>query len=330
MKMTSLLCVMAGSICISAYAERGLPVITMDSVAQQAKLASVVGVGGDFFGSSVALSSNGNTALIGARGVDVGKDWDQGAGYVFTQGGSGWSQQAKLMAADAAAEDRFGSSAALSSDGNTALIGAFYAKVGGNRDQGAGYVFTRSGTSWSQQAKLAAADGVWADHFGWSTALSSDGNTAFISACAMYAANHGAGYVFTVPASSKIGPTIKANDTTNNVIINYPDPVSVTVEMNADIYAGVEVDWWVVALAHSGEWYYLNNAMQWTLFSGDLALCRPVYQGALLGLSSTPVLNEFILPRGTYDFWFAIDYPMDGILDTAGTILYDRVTVLVQ
>ena len=53
---------------------------------------------------------------------------------------------------------------------------------------------------------------------------------------------------------------IKANGTTDEITVNYPDTVSITVEMNAGDYAGTDVDWWVVALAHSGGWYYLNFA----------------------------------------------------------------------
>lgn len=127
-----------------------------------------------------------------------------------------------------------------------------------------------------------------------------------------------------------IGPTIRANGAAGEVIVNYPEPVSITAEMNAGNYAGADVDWWVVAFAHSGQWYYLNSATQWTSFSGNLALCRPIYQGALSDLSSTRLLDRFQLSRGTYDFWFAVDFPMDGILNTSGPILYDKVTVVVQ
>jgi hypothetical protein len=133
-----------------------------------------------------------------------------------------------------------------------------------------------------------------------------------------------------VVSITAIGPTIKANGATGNVTVVYPDTVSVTVAMNADIYVGTEVDWWVVALAHSGGCYYLNSAMQWPSFSGDVAFCRPVYQGALCNLAPTPVLDGLQLSPGTYDFWFAIDYPMDGILNPNGQILYDKVTVTVQ
>jgi hypothetical protein len=127
-----------------------------------------------------------------------------------------------------------------------------------------------------------------------------------------------------------LGPAITANGASGAITVAYPEPVTIAVAMNADIYAGVEVDWWVVAFAHSGEWYYLNNAMQWALFSGDLAFCLPVYRGALFNLSATTVLDRYQLPRGTYDFWFAVDYPMDGILDVNGQILFEKVTVGVQ
>ncbi|MBU4366049.1 MAG: FG-GAP repeat protein, partial [Verrucomicrobia bacterium] len=318
---------------MSGYANQGAGYVFtryLGNWSEQKKLTVAAWTAGDYFGWSVALNSDGNTALIGAYPAVVGSVMS-GAGYVFTRSGTAWTQQATLTAADGAEWDDFGYSVALSSDGNTALIGALDADVGGNADQGAGYVFTRSGTSWSQQAKLAALDGTAYDYFGHSVALSGDGNTALITEPGwIYSTNQGAGYVFTVTASSKIGPIIKANGATNNVTVNYPETVSITVEMNADIYAGAEVDWWVVAYAHSVGCYYLNSAMQWTPFSGDLAFCRPVYQSALFNLSSTPVLSGFVLPRGTYDFWFAVDYPMDGVLDPNGQILYDKVTIVVQ
>jgi hypothetical protein len=157
------------------------------------------GAAGDRFGASVAL--DGETVLVGATQADVGGNIRQGAAYVFTRNGPIWVQQQKLVAADGAASDAFGISVAL--DGETALVGAFLASVGGNYRQGAAYVFTRSGTSWSQQQKLVAADGAVVDHFGVSVAL--DGETALVGA---YGANaggnsrQGAAYVFTRSGAS--------------------------------------------------------------------------------------------------------------------------------
>ncbi|NDJ60764.1 MAG: PKD domain-containing protein, partial [Chloroflexi bacterium] len=91
------------------------------------------------------------------------------------------TQQAKLTAADAAFNDEFGFSVALSSDGGTALIGAYLDDDFGF-DSGSAYVFVRSGSTWSQQAKLTAADAAAVDVFGEAVALSSDGGTALIGA----------------------------------------------------------------------------------------------------------------------------------------------------
>jgi hypothetical protein len=147
---------------------------------QQVELTASDGVAYDNFGRSVALSGNGNTALIGAK--DKGVQYRQGAAYVFVRSGTTWTQQVTLTASDGAAYDEFGYSAALSGDGDRALIGAHFKTVSGNTGQGAAYLFVRSGTAWTQQAKLTTSDGAAVDHFGEAAALSGDGNTAWIGA----------------------------------------------------------------------------------------------------------------------------------------------------
>ncbi len=158
---------------------------------QQAKLVGSDTVGGDAFGASVALSGDGNTALVGAQEVGIRR----GAVYVFVRSGTTWTQQAKLVASDGVSGDQFGTSVALSGDGNTALVGAPSATVGLQPIQGAAYVFARSGASWTQQAKLTAADGVGGDRFGSSVALSAAG-TGFLFLIGARGAIQGAAYVF--------------------------------------------------------------------------------------------------------------------------------------
>jgi hypothetical protein len=148
---------------------------------QQAKLTAADAAPGDFFGWSVALS--GSTAVVGA----FAKNSNTGAAYVFVQSGTAWTQQAKLTAADAAAFDDFGASVALS--GSTAMVGA----TSGNSGAGAAYVFVRSGTAWTQQAELTAADAAPGDDFGASVALS--GSTAVVGDNAKNSST-GAAYVF--------------------------------------------------------------------------------------------------------------------------------------
>ncbi len=146
---------------------------------QQAQLTATGGAASDLFGISVALS--GDTALVGASGDDVGANTDQGSAYVFTRSGTTWTQQAQLTATDGAASDRFGVSVALGGGvGDTALIGANRDDVGANADQGSAYVFSRSGTTWTQQAQLTATGGAVNDQFGVSVALS--GDTAIVGA----------------------------------------------------------------------------------------------------------------------------------------------------
>jgi hypothetical protein len=160
---------------------------------QQAKVTASDGAAFDFFGSAVALS--GETALIGAYDNDTLGGENAGSAYVFVRSGTTWSQQTKLTADDGTMDDRFGSSVALS--GETALIGAWSGETELSAYAGSAYVFVRSGTNWTQQAKLTASDGAAFDTFGSAVALI--GNTALIGAPGNdtpAAADAGSTYVF--------------------------------------------------------------------------------------------------------------------------------------
>jgi len=165
---------------------------------QQTKLTAADGAEGDVFGISIAISDD--TIVIGADLNDE-KALNAGAVYVFTRSGSSWSQQAKLTAADGAETDIFGVRVALS--GDTVLISA-------RRDDddvmgidaGSAYIFTRTGTTWQQQAKLTASDGAADDRFGRSVAL--DADTAVIGAMFQddKGDNSGSAYMFTRSGNS--------------------------------------------------------------------------------------------------------------------------------
>jgi hypothetical protein len=100
---------------------------------------------------------------------------DQGAAYVFVRNGTTWAQQAKVTAADGAKWDMFGNVVDLSTDGNTAIIGD------SRKDSGAAYVFSRNAGSWTQQAKLTAADpDPYNSIFANSVVLSNNGTIAVI------------------------------------------------------------------------------------------------------------------------------------------------------
>jgi hypothetical protein len=144
---------------------------------------------GDFAGTSVALS--GDTILVGASLEDAAGD-SSGSVYAFVRAGDGtWSQQAKLIAADAAPGDLFGDAVALTAD--IAIIGA-RADDDAGTGSGSAYVFTRSPSDiWSQQAKLVASDAATAGLFGAS--LSFDGRQLAVGA-----PGAGRAYVFDSPA----------------------------------------------------------------------------------------------------------------------------------
>jgi Divergent InlB B-repeat domain/FG-GAP repeat len=150
--------------------------LRIDPFIQEQKLTAPSGTETSFgyFGYDVALSADGNTALIGG----YGDNGFVGAAWVFTRSGSTWSQQQKLTASGETGMGDFGSSVALSETGSTALIGG----LADNSGVGAAWVFTRSGSSWSQQQKLTATSGseVGSGQFRSDGALSADGNTALV------------------------------------------------------------------------------------------------------------------------------------------------------
>jgi len=157
------------------------------SWSQQAELTPSTPLLGDGFGRSVSLS--GDTALVGTPGPG-GKP---GAAYVFVRSGSIWTQQAKLVASDGSPNDEFGDAVAL--DGDTVLVGRQGDNDAGPAS-GSAYVLVRSGSTWSQQAKLVAPGGSAWEYFGGSVAI--DGDTALVGATGSYAIwpLAGAAYVF--------------------------------------------------------------------------------------------------------------------------------------
>ena len=158
---------------------------------------------GDRFGHSVALSADGKTLAVGAVNEDSNATdicapipactaeqndnsaIDSGAVYVFTYSNGEWLEQAYVKAFNAGAGDQFGHSVALSADGDTLAVGAV-AEDGPvdnfRTDSGAVYVFVRSAGTWSQQAYVRASNADSGDKFGWSVAVSDDGNTLAIGA----------------------------------------------------------------------------------------------------------------------------------------------------
>ena len=168
----------------------------VDNWGQLKKLTASDAAAGDYFGYSVAIS--GDMAVVGADGNDDGVT-NSGSAYVFQrdQGSpDNWGELKKLTASDAAANDWFGASVAIS--GDTAVVGAKYDDDGGN-DSGSAYVFQRDQggvDNWGELKKLIALDAAAYDFFGYSVAIS--GDTAVVGAYGSYDGGFGSGsaYVF--------------------------------------------------------------------------------------------------------------------------------------
>lgn len=142
---------------------------------QGSKLVGSGAVGSTVYqGTSVALSADGNIALVGGSGDDSNK----GAVWVYTRTNGEWSQQgSKLLPSDAVGAARFGASLALTPDGHTAIIGGF----GDDSDVGAAWIFTLKNGEWSQYgAKLVGTGAVGGSYQGSAVAISADGHTALV------------------------------------------------------------------------------------------------------------------------------------------------------
>jgi FG-GAP repeat len=180
-------------------------------------------VGQSNFGVRLALSDDGTTLLVGGN-QDAG---GVGAGWVFVRSGSTWTRQSpKLTATDEQGSANFGIRVALAGDGRTALIGG-WSDDGG---VGAAWVFTRSGSTWTQQRqKLRANDEQGPGAFGGGLALSANGDTALISA-ERDNNDIGAAWIFTRTSSkwSQHGSKLTATGETGNAFFGK------TVALSAD------------------------------------------------------------------------------------------------
>ncbi|HWX75803.1 MAG TPA: hypothetical protein VNZ05_10875 [Solirubrobacteraceae bacterium] len=180
---------------LSASSVLALAVVSPASAAFVQQGEKLAGSGSGFFGDSVAVSADGNTALIG----EVGAGGLAGQALIFTRSGGAWSAQARL-AGSGLRGDGFAASVALAADGATALIGSpcDRRKAGEERCIGAAWVFVRSGSAWALQEKLIGrgeANGKGGGRFGTAVALSGDGSTALVGGSGD-SANGGAVWAF--------------------------------------------------------------------------------------------------------------------------------------
>lgn len=141
---------------------------------QETKLVPLNLAVGDAFGCSLSMSNDGSHLAVGTFGSDIGGRVNNGCVHIYKRSGITWSLEVQLAAADSVANDRFGASVALSSDATRIAVGAPGVTFGGVTASGAVYVFTRAGSTWTQEVKLVSAARQASDELGTSVSISAD------------------------------------------------------------------------------------------------------------------------------------------------------------
>lgn len=142
---------------------------------QEAKLFGDTQNNSDLTGYAVDINADGTRVAFGSHGVDIDVTPDCGIVYVYVRSGTTWTREAGLTALDRLASAQLGTSVSISANGDRIVAGAPYDDNRGYGDIGAVYVFVRSGTSWTQEAKILSPDVANGNVFGYSVSVSDDG-----------------------------------------------------------------------------------------------------------------------------------------------------------
>jgi hypothetical protein len=230
----------------------------------------LIGSGGQYLdlqGTAVALSGDGRTALVGGPEDTGTGHFLFGATWVFARNGNIWNQQGGLLiGSGAVAGAKQGSALALSSDGNTAIIGG----PTDNGNTGAVWVFTRSNGVWTQQgSKLVPQEieGPEANYVGASVALSADGNTVIIGVPLRF--GDGGSWVFTRSAvvwtqqSGRLLGTVSGNAQ----LPAQGTSVAISADGNTAIVGGPRNG---NSIGVGGAWIFVRTAGVWTQQGSEL------------------------------------------------------------
>jgi hypothetical protein len=220
---------------------------------QDLKLVGTGEVGHGNQGSSVSISSDGNTAIVGGSGDNS----NAGAVWIFTRSGSVWTQQGpKLIGTGAVGNAKQGASVGISADGNTVIVGGY----SDNSSTGAVWIFTRSGGVWSQQGSKLVGTGFVGPAFqGCSVSISADGNTA-VTGGYLDNSNQGAVWIFTRSGGvwTQQGPKLSGTGAIG-VTVDQGNSVAISADGNTVIEGGYEDNNYRGAV-----WIFTQSGGVWT------------------------------------------------------------------
>jgi hypothetical protein len=253
---------------------------------QGPELVGTGSVGASNQGSSVAISSDGNTAVEGGSGDSS----SSGAIWIFTRSSGVWSQQGpKLVGTGAvptAGRVYQGISVSISSDGNTLIEGGYW----DNGEAGAVWVFTRSGGVWTQQgSKLVGTGAVGGVIYqGTSVSISSDGNT-FVEG-GFFDNSSGAIWVFTRSGGvwTQQGPKLFGSGGIGYTYQGYS--VAISSDGNTAVSGGYSDD-----TSRGAVWVFHRNGGVWTQLGPKFVGSNPVgyaFQGYSVAISSEGTVIE--------------------------------------
>lgn len=169
---------------------------------QEARLAQNASVQttADRFGQAVATTGDGSRIVIGCPLATVSPNVGVGGAYVFVRNGTTWTQEQKLNipSPDNYANSGNGNDVSISDDGSRVILGSYQLNNQGQNAGGAAFIFSRSGSSWTLEAKLTPNDLVAGDGFGSFVSMSGDGSYVLVGAVSKSegALRSGAAYTF--------------------------------------------------------------------------------------------------------------------------------------
>lgn len=248
-------------------------------VQQGSKLVANDAANFSTLGRSVALSADGNTAVLGGYGDDNGK----GAAWVYSRSNGVWSQQGtKLVGVGAIGASGQGQCVDISSDGNTIVVGGFR----DNNGLGAVWVYKHINGTWVQEGqKLVGSGSASRAYQGYGVAISGDGNTIISGGYLDNLNAQGAAWIFTYQNGVWVQQGNKLTGTTSSVTFSsQAASVGLSYDGNTAIIGGSNDN-----NATGGAWIFKRNGNAWTqqgnklVGTGSVGFAR---QGTFVSISA--------------------------------------------
>ena len=275
---------------------------------QEAKLLPSDGATIDVFGISVSIS--GDYAVVGAhRDSDNGSF--SGSAYVFKRTDVTWTQEAKLLPSDGAADDQFGISVSIS--GDYAVVGAQENDDNGS-NSGSAYLFKRSDTIWTQEAKLLASDGAAADEFGRSVSISGDYAVVGAWRDNDNGTDAGSAYLYSLHDPFVANPIqdVAADEDFGSIMVALLDTVFDDLDLpNDSLRYSVSVSSGLVIATITGDTLWLFSV---TDLNGIAEIVVTATDDSSASVSDS--FNVTILPVGDDPSRFSLSFPLGDTLNT--------------